>query len=346
VFRDLRLNSRNTLCVSARAVAVAACSAFRGNTRGFQTRSLSLPGGRPNLNKKKAMHSFFKRKDPPGEGVGGVSTSASASKAARTASSNASGGGVQWSSLHGSFMARVDGGGSGSDKIAAFDLDDTLQKTKSGKPGYVVTDINDFIWWHSSVPRKIKQLADDGFKIVIFSNQGGVKGALDGVRAKVVRKRVDTLCAKFPDVPICFFCGTQSGPAKDPHGYRKPATGAWVYFTNNCNGDGSEVDFSKSFYVGDAAGRAAEAGRAEDHSVSDLQFAQNVGIAFFTPEQFFLEGTADTLTTSAKNDAENDSKEKEKDIEDNTQVISGQVIVLGDDADDDDDVPFNRDDTP
>jgi histidinol phosphatase-like enzyme len=119
-----------------------------------------------------------------------------------------------------------------------------------------------------------------------------------------------------------------------------------VYFTNNCNGDGREVDFSKSFYVGDAAGRAAEAGRAKDHSVSDLQFAQNVGIAFFTPEQFFLEGTADTLTTSAKNDAENDSKEKEKDIEDNTQVISGQVIVLGDDADDDDDVPFNRDDTP
>ncbi|KAK0522687.1 DNA kinase/phosphatase Pnk1 [Tilletia horrida] len=46
-------------------------------------------------------------------------------------------------------------------------------------------------------------------------------------------------------------------------------------------------DAAQSFYVGDAAGRAG------DHSDVDRKWAGNVGVAFFTPEQYFTEKKKD-----------------------------------------------------
>jgi histidinol phosphatase-like enzyme len=43
------------------------------------------------------------------------------------------------------------------------------------------------------------------------------------------------------------------------------------------------TDKSASFYVGDAAGRPG------DFASTDKEWAQNVGIPFYTPEQFFWE---------------------------------------------------------
>ncbi|KAI9748470.1 MAG: hypothetical protein M4579_007214 [Chaenotheca gracillima] len=48
------------------------------------------------------------------------------------------------------------------------------------------------------------------------------------------------------------------------------------------------VDLQNSFLVGDAAGRAAEGDAVKDFSCSDRDFAANVGIAFYTPEEYFL----------------------------------------------------------
>ena len=67
---------------------------------------------------------------------------------------------------------------------------------------------------------------------------------------------------------------------------RKPAIGMWQFFEKNCNGD-VEVIKSGSFFVGDAAGRKKTANRKTDFSDSDLKFARNVGLTFYTPEEFF-----------------------------------------------------------
>ena len=227
------------------------------------------------------MENFFKRKDPP-NGASGIS--ASANKSAKT--SSAAGGSKppspKWTAMHGSFLARVDPACAPNANVAAFDLDDTLQKTRSGRPGYAVSELDDFVFWSERVADAVRSVHARGHAVVIFSNQGGVKGALDGKRADVVRRRVDAL-AKRLEVPLHFFCGTQKGAEKDPRGYRKPETGAWRYFETKCNG-GVAIDLKTSYYVGDAAGRP------QDHSDSDAAFARNVGVRFFTPEAFFSEG--------------------------------------------------------
>ena len=59
-----------------------------------------------------------------------------------------------------------------SEKIAAFDMDWTLIKTKSGRTFPI--DANDWDWWDTEVLPKLKQLDADGFRVIIFTNQGGV----------------------------------------------------------------------------------------------------------------------------------------------------------------------------
>lgn len=54
--------------------------------------------------------------------------------------------------------------------------------------------------------------------------------------------------------------------------------------------DNIPIDIDSSFYCGDAAGRMANwaPGKKKDHSMADILLAENLGLKFYTPEQFFL----------------------------------------------------------
>ncbi|CAG4982972.1 unnamed protein product [Parnassius apollo] len=143
-----------------------------------------------------------------------------------------------------------------SKKIAAFDMDGTLIKTKSGKVHPV--DTNDWQLAFPIVPSKLKEQLENGYKVVIMSNQ-----------APIGKGRV--------------FIATGRGF------YRKPTPGMWKVLTEKKN-DGLPVDMNASFYCGDAAGRVANwaPGKKKDHSMADKLLAENLGLKFYTPEEFFL----------------------------------------------------------
>lgn len=56
----------------------------------------------------------------------------------------------------------------GMAKIAGFDMDYTLIKTKSGKKFPVNKD--DWVLENAKVSRKLSNLAQNGFKIIVFTN--------------------------------------------------------------------------------------------------------------------------------------------------------------------------------
>ncbi|OQR87617.1 bifunctional polynucleotide phosphatase/kinase [Achlya hypogyna] len=175
-------------------------------------------------------------------------------------------------------------------KIAAFDMDSTLITTKSGKT-FAVND-DDWKLWHESVPTKLRSLLDDdGYVLVVFSNQSGLsKGK---VTEKGLKGKIEAIMTKL-QLPLRFYLL----PENDIN--RKPRTGAWDFMVQEY---GWTVDMAASFYCGDAAGRpkgldhpvatrnasAIATGKAKkDFSAGDYKFALNVGVSFQTPEQLFL----------------------------------------------------------
>lgn len=177
-------------------------------------------------------------------------------------------------------------------KIAAFDLDDTIIKTKTGKTFSLGSD--DWQWWHASVPAKLKQLNEEGYAVVFVSNQNGISLAPDpktggDMKAYMNFKAKVSAVFKHLDLPITLYAATE----KDLN--RKPRTGMWDQFLKDY---GVDVDLDSSFFVGDAGGRAEDkaAKVRKDHSCSDRDFAANVGIAFHTPEEYFLGEAAKPFT--------------------------------------------------
>jgi len=56
--------------------------------------------------------------------------------------------------------------------MASFDMDDTIITRKSGDK--FPKDSDDWILLNDKVAPKIKELYNDGYKIVIFTNQAGI----------------------------------------------------------------------------------------------------------------------------------------------------------------------------
>ncbi|KAL2715400.1 uncharacterized protein V1478_015098 [Vespula squamosa] len=163
-------------------------------------------------------------------------------------------------------------------KIAAYDMDGTLIKTKSGL--VFPKDCDDWQLLFSEVPKKLKQLYEDGYKVVIFTNQAAL--GTGKVKIQDFKIKIEKVVQKL-GVPTQVFISI----GKDI--YRKPAPGMWNELVNYKNG-GSNIDKSNSFYVGDAAGRRKNwaPGRKKDHSKVDRLMALNIGLRFQTPEEHFL----------------------------------------------------------
>ena len=164
-------------------------------------------------------------------------------------------------------------------KIAGFDIDGTVIRTKSGKT-FAVDTVNDWELWCSSVKEKLNSLVALQYTIVFFTNQGGIlKGKLteEDFQTKIyhvterlgITRHVTVVASLRNDV------------------YRKPHTGMWQFVCETVL-SGQHVDPSASFYVGDAAGRPKRGKRKRDFSACDIQFAHNLDLMFHTPDAFFL----------------------------------------------------------
>lgn len=107
-------------------------------------------------------------------------------------------------------------GSKSSEKIAAFDMDGTLIKTKSGKVHPV--DTNDWQILFPCIPQKVAEKHSEGYKIVLLSNQSPI--ASGRVKIEDFKKKIEAVVAKL-QVPAQVYFATGKGF------YRKPATGMW-----------------------------------------------------------------------------------------------------------------------
>ncbi|MBN3274565.1 PNKP kinase, partial [Polyodon spathula] len=178
----------------------------------------------------------------------------------------------------GKLMLFTGSGVVGRSKIAGFDIDGTIVTTKSGK--VFPTGPEDWRILYPEIPRKLKDLLKEGYKLVFFTNQMGIsKGKL---KPEIFKSKVEAIL-KLLRVPVQVFVATGWGI------FRKPVLGMWEYLREKAN-EGVAVDVSQSFYIGDAAGRSVgfSPGRRKDFSCSDRLFALNAGLRFLTPEEYFL----------------------------------------------------------
>lgn len=133
-------------------------------------------------------------------------------------------------------------------KVAAFDLDDTLVSAQAITP-------------YPNVLKKLKNLIENGYVIVIISNQ-----KMSHIGDKKLDSKIKKV-AEVLDIPFVCFC------ARDEDKFRKPNIGIFSLIPEKYG--------KAEFYVGDAAGREG------DHNDCDLNLAKNAKIKFYTPEEYF-----------------------------------------------------------
>lgn len=179
----------------------------------------------------------------------------------------------------GSLMLFTAAGVPESSKVAGFDIDGCIITTKSGK--VFPTSPDDWKILFPEIQPRLASLLKKGYKVVFFTNQMGIsRGKL---RPEVFKSKAEDILQTL-QLPIQVFVSTAPGI------YRKPVIGMWEHLCEKANG-GVTIDVSQSFYVGDAAGRPANwapGKKKKDFSCSDRLFALNIGLQFYTPEEYFL----------------------------------------------------------
>ena len=174
-----------------------------------------------------------------------------------------------WTEISGGLLIYETKKLSSSNSVAAFDLDGTIIKTRSGHDFSVGE--NDWMFKSAEVKKKLKENKINGINNVIMSNQGGIgMGYQDKLQWM---NKVERIASQL-GLPMYVLAATEENK------YRKPNVGMWEYYKCRLN-QFMETDMNTAIYVGDAAGRP------DDFSDSDKTFAENIGIAFQTPEDYF-----------------------------------------------------------
>lgn len=148
-------------------------------------------------------------------------------------------------------------------KLASFDLDNTIIKTKSGKV-FPENQETDWIFNYTNVKQKLNELYNNNFCIIIITNQKNLKD-IKGWCLKI-KKIIEEV-----NVPMKIYASIVDDI------YRKPNTGFWNLIKNN------NINMTESFYCGDAIGRES------DFNDTDYKFALNCNLNFKAPETVFLD---------------------------------------------------------
>ena len=122
---------------------------------------------------------------------------------------------------------------------------------------------------------QLRNLHQSGFKIIIFTNQNKL---LHSGRDECFKRKISILARRL-EIDFDILVATTEDR------YRKPCSGMFDFSLSHFGKD--SIDKNRSFYVGDAAGRPKAKGRSGDFSDSDLKFALNSDLRFYTPEQYF-----------------------------------------------------------
>lgn len=181
---------------------------------------------------------------------------------------------MDWSESTDEYLKGVYKGGRLTPPTACFDLDHTLVVPKSGRR--FPKNRNDWRWWCKTVPLKLINLVRDGYRIVLVTNQSGLKTE---DKRDDWKQKVRMIASKL-GVPMVVFAVLGSNR------YRKPLPTLWEQIKTD----------HRSFYCGDAAGREGRVriidGKAirfkSDFSDTDMTFALNGDVNFVTPDQLFL----------------------------------------------------------
>lgn len=142
-----------------------------------------------------------------------------------------------------------------SDKFAVFDYDGTLVTPKGSHP--FTKSREDWQYKFPNIKSKLQELLKDGYSLAIRSDQSKSWKLLQ------IKDVLDDL-----NLPIVAIIST------DPE-YNKPNPNLFIEVL------GPIITIDKSFFVGDAAGRES------DWSSVDKDFAEIVGLKFYTPEKYF-----------------------------------------------------------
>lgn len=152
-------------------------------------------------------------------------------------------------------------------KVASFDFDDTL-----------VTSIKKFSdeWtlYDESVPAKLLDYVNDGYRLVILSNQKGI--GLGKTDSDTWKSKVNDFY-KLINIPFMIVASITDSE------YRKPLTKMWSLI----NGD-----ITTSFFCGDAGNLPKRVinnkNIDKDFSDTDLKFALNLGVKFMHRDEFIF----------------------------------------------------------